>query len=191
MSNFDDVKQFHTKYDLLRPELPGLLSDDVYEFRAKFLEEEVREFRDAHEQRDLATAADSLIDLVYVACGTAVMMGLPWEAIWNAVQRANMQKVRAKNAAESKTGTGRGHAQDVIKPPGWKAPNVGLILAAYAGLKQHLGKEPTARQVQRLAEYGDMDGKTEAQAAELVMEQIHNLQRAGVSPPLPMFEDVE
>ena len=39
---------------------------------------------------------DALIDLTYVAMGTAYMMGLPWQDLWDEVQRANMSKVRAK-----------------------------------------------------------------------------------------------
>lgn len=46
-------------------------------------------------------------------------MGLPFNDVWDLVHRANMQKVRAKRAEESK----RGSRFDVIKPPGWEAPD--------------------------------------------------------------------
>jgi predicted HAD superfamily Cof-like phosphohydrolase len=72
--------------------------------------------------------ADALIDLVYVAMGTAHLLGLPWEALWNEVQIANMRKVRAAaDASDSK----RGSAFDVVKPPGWQPPNIKRILENY------------------------------------------------------------
>ena len=67
--------------------------------------------------------ADALIDLVYVAMGTAVMMGLPWQQLWDDVQRANMSKVRGT--------THRGHTVDVSKPPGWVGPKTMEILTKY------------------------------------------------------------
>ena len=130
-TNFANVKAFHEKFDLLRPDLPTLLPADVLEFRVKFMHEEINEFTEAHAAGDLATAADSLIDAVYVVMGTAVMMGLPWQLLWDAVQQANMQKVRAIDAYHSASTTGRGHAQDVVKPVGWKHPDIKQLLIDY------------------------------------------------------------
>ena len=63
---------FHCKFNLpyvsvVRPVTPHLLDDETYDFRLKFLNEELNEYASAHEERDLAKAADALIDLVYVA----------------------------------------------------------------------------------------------------------------------------
>lgn len=70
--------------------------------------------------QDIDEQADALIDLVYVAKGTAVMMGLPWDMLWDDVQRANMSK---------EAGVGkRGHLVDCIKPPGWVPPQTHEIL---------------------------------------------------------------
>jgi predicted HAD superfamily Cof-like phosphohydrolase len=73
---------------------------------------------------------DALIDLVYVALGTADLMGLPWEKMFEEVQRANMAKERAKSADESMAKTGRGHVLDVVKPAGWTPPDHLPILTA-------------------------------------------------------------
>jgi len=65
-------------------------------------------------------AADSLIDLVYVTVGTALMMGLPWAELWAAVQERNMAKELAlPDGSNSK----RNNPLDVIKPEGWYPPN--------------------------------------------------------------------
>ena len=99
---------------------PRLLTIDELKFRSKFMREEFNEFMDAAGHEDLAGMADALVDLVYVAMGTAHMMGLPWETLWSEVQRANMQKERAVRVEQSK----RGSTLDVIKPDGWTPPDI-------------------------------------------------------------------
>lgn len=129
-SNFADVKAFHVKFGLPHSQLPQLLEPDIYRFRTDFMAEELREFDEAMEVADLPHAADALIDLVYVAMGTAVMMGIPWQLLWDAVQAANMNKVRASNAEDERSV--RKHTLDVVKPPGWQPPNIQYLLDHYA-----------------------------------------------------------
>lgn len=121
-----DVRFFHQKFGVPMATEPSFLNPEALEFRIKFLKEELQEFIDAHAAYDMHGAADALVDLAYVLHGTALMMGLPWPALWNEVQRANMAKVRATNASQSK----RGSALDVIKPEGWKAPDHIVALGA-------------------------------------------------------------
>jgi predicted HAD superfamily Cof-like phosphohydrolase len=118
-SNWEDVKQFHRKYGVPVSETPSLLSPEKLEFRTKFLREELNEFINGASEGNLEKMGDALIDLVYVALGTAHMMGLPWQLMWNEVQLANMRKVRATDPSQSK----RGSALDVVKPGGWKGPD--------------------------------------------------------------------
>lgn len=121
-TGYQDVQQFHDKFQVPLAAKPQLLDDETYNFRLAFMREELNEFVNAHYQNDLATALDSLIDLVYVAYGTAQMMGVPtsmWQEMWNAVQKANMSKVRATSADQSKRGT----ALDVVKPQNWQGPS--------------------------------------------------------------------
>ncbi len=119
---FQDVKAFHLKYGLLASDVPRMLTQRKAGERIEFMAEELREYAQAVLDNDIEKAADALVDLVYVALGTAVMMGLPWAQLWAEVQRANMQKVRGI--------THRGHKVDVMKPPGWIPPNHQPILAA-------------------------------------------------------------
>lgn len=118
-SNFQDVEDFHTKYQVPVAPYPMLLNMETLEFRKKFMVEELTEFLQSHYRGDVEGCADALIDLVYVAMGTAVMMGLDWQPMWDEVQRANMSKVRATSASQSKRGT----ALDVVKPEGWRGPD--------------------------------------------------------------------
>jgi predicted HAD superfamily Cof-like phosphohydrolase len=85
--------------------------------------EELAEYTNAITKKDTAGALDALVDIVYIALGTAWLFNLPFEKAWNEVQKANMSKIRAKD----KTGK-RGTKFDVIKPKDWKAPNIEKII---------------------------------------------------------------
>lgn len=63
---------------------------------------------------------DALIDLVYVALGTAYLHRFPFNEGWARVQEANMRKVRANKKSDSKRRT----THDVVKPPGWRSPEL-------------------------------------------------------------------
>jgi len=126
VSNYQDVKDFHEKYQVPCSSVPALLDPFTMDYRIKFLREELDELVFSHGMDDLAGCADALVDLVYVAMGTAVIMGLPWEQLWDEVQRANMTKRLAKpDGSDSK----RGSPLDVIKPPGWVGPDHSAALA--------------------------------------------------------------
>lgn len=116
----EDVRDFHNKFLVPMSPEPAFLDDAAHQYRSKFLQEELDEFGEAFIEKDLAKAGDALIDLVYVALGTALMMGLPWQQMWPLVQTANMAKRLAKpDGSDSK----RNNPLDVIKPEGWTAPD--------------------------------------------------------------------
>lgn len=130
MSNFDAVGDFHQKFGLpnvtyggVKPTL--IAPSELMLFRLKFLQEELIETTMAMAEGDLPKAADGLVDLVYVALGTAHLMGLPWEEIFDEVQRSNMAKERAQPDGSNST---RGSSFDVIKPDGWRPPDIASIL---------------------------------------------------------------
>lgn len=116
----EDVRAFHKKFDILNNHIPTMVTKRKLQERIECMQEELDEFRKAVEEQDFAEQADALIDLVYFAKGTAVMMGLPWVELWDDVQRANMTKVRGVGK--------RGHAVDMVKPEGWKKPDGESIL---------------------------------------------------------------
>lgn len=128
-SNFHDVGDFHQKFGLdnvtHHPEVgPHLISTDAIAFRMGFLQEELNELQVAYDNQDLPKIFDALLDLVYVALGTAQMHHFPWQEGWNEVQRANMTKQRAMSTADST----RGSTLDVFKPVGWKPPDIEGVL---------------------------------------------------------------
>lgn len=131
-TNYQDVGLFQQKFNLYhfdfqRPQPIRMLSHEEFEFRLKFLHEELKEFEVGFIQKDIVQIADALIDLVYVAMGTAHLSRLPWEGLWREVQRANMMKERAKYASDSK----RNSTLDVVKPKGWTPPDIHHVLSTH------------------------------------------------------------
>lgn len=128
LSNFEDVGEFHEKFGLMTtpPEGPPReLNEDLLKFRARFLQEELDEFQGGMLIADHAQMFDALLDLVYVAMGTAHLLGYPWQDGWTLVQQANMSKVRARaDGSDSK----RGSSWDVVKPEGWRPPDIDRLL---------------------------------------------------------------
>lgn len=154
MTFYDDVAEFNKKFNLpTEGSHPlGKLDDDTLKYRVKFMIEELAEFCAAHGLRmveaslwaaresadseipihnrrvDLEKAGDALMDLTYVALGTAHFMGLPGNAMWAEVQRANMDKVRGEGASDPRSS--RQHDLDVVKPEGWRAPDHAPLIEA-------------------------------------------------------------
>jgi predicted HAD superfamily Cof-like phosphohydrolase len=125
---FQDVADFHRRVIAQAPsESPSLISQKFVFERFRFMQEELDEFVTAAFDGDMVGAADGLTDLVYVAVGTMYLMGLPFNDIWNAVQSANMRKVRGM--------TKRGNAFDAAKPEGWVGPEAEIAVAIGESIK--------------------------------------------------------
>ena len=119
-----DIDNFHNKYGFEKNEKIDIPNNsELINFRTAFLMEELAEYTNAITKKDAAGALDALVDIVYIALGTAWLFNLPFEKAWNEVQKANMSKIRAKD----KTGK-RGTKFDVVKPKDWKAPNIEKII---------------------------------------------------------------
>lgn len=124
-SNHDDVGDFHQKFDIPYGVGPRDVPDDLLDFRIDFIKEELREFEDARDAGDEAGMFDALIDMAYIIHGTAHILGYPWQEGWDEVQQANMSKRKVQpDGSDSK----RGSKWDVVKPPGWTAPDMERIL---------------------------------------------------------------
>lgn len=129
-----DVGEFHEKFGLQNTNYEGAgptgleLDPTLLKFRRDFLLEELDEFAVSMHNNDLPGMADALVDIVYVALGTAHLLGLPWQTLWDDVQRANMAKERA--AADGSNSV-RNSPWDVVKPEGWVGPETAQILRDY------------------------------------------------------------
>jgi predicted HAD superfamily Cof-like phosphohydrolase len=119
-----DIDAFHKKFKFEKNEKVGIPDDnELVNFRTSFLMEELAEYTQAITKKDAAGALDALVDIVYIALGTAWLFNLPFEKAWKEVQRANMSKIRAKSKSKK-----RGTSFDVVKPKGWTAPDIEQII---------------------------------------------------------------
>jgi predicted HAD superfamily Cof-like phosphohydrolase len=145
---FRDIALFHEKFGLEQTSDPNHgLPEELLKFRLGFLLEELREYARAvgfdiswgSEQgfffkplgaldpvESMEEAFDGLLDLAYVTLGTAYMHRFPWNDGWSRVQEANMSKVRAESADDSRST--RKNKFDVVKPIGWKKPTLKDLL---------------------------------------------------------------
>ena len=114
MSYYNAVQQFHSKVLGIEDTLPTLILPVKFSQRVAFMEEEIEELGQAYINEDLVGVADALADLIYVAIGTAHMMGIDMDKVFKVVHAANMRKQRGI--------TKRGMVYDAIKPAGWVGP---------------------------------------------------------------------
>lgn len=92
-TNLDLVREFHERFLCPIGDNPELPSNVLCFLRWKLLYEELEEFSEALEKRDLVGAADALADILYVAYGAALTFGLPINEIFAEVHRSNMTKL--------------------------------------------------------------------------------------------------
>lgn len=118
---FRDVIAFHRKFGLAyNGEDP---TPEEANLRYNRLHEEMLEFSEACVKNDHEGMLDGLVDLVYIALGTAYRMGWNFEEAWRRVHKANMAKERG-TPQSSKYGTGF----DIVKPEGWTPPNLSDLI---------------------------------------------------------------
>lgn len=146
LSNHQLVAMMHKKFQLLdRDEGPRTLTQEEYVFRITAMMEELLEYTNAcssnfstkekldsimfqfknilnnteFDNEDLEDQFDALLDLAVFTIGTADRQNFPWDEGFMRVMEANMGKELGSNG--DKRG---GFKRDLIKPDGWKAPDL-------------------------------------------------------------------
>lgn len=122
---FEAVGEFHAAFGVTSRRIPTVdVGAGELTLRQDLLDEEVGELRDAVAARDVVGVADALADIVYIACGTAQALGIPFDEVFAEVHRANMSKLGADGRPVLRA-DGK-----VLKGPGYTRPDVAGILAA-------------------------------------------------------------
>lgn len=118
----DAVRAFHIKFEQDYAGEPRELPASVAALRMKLVLEEVQELRDAIDRGELHEQLDALCDLLYVTLGTAIVMGMTdvLEEAFTRVHHSNMNK----QLTPSRHGSKRDSPWDVVKPEGWKPPDL-------------------------------------------------------------------
>lgn len=122
-----DVQAFHEATGLPVGDLTAAPVWQDRRLRAELILEEAMETIEAlgfnvtaevwesvNDEPDWVGFIDGLCDLIYVACGAAVTMGIDLDPFWDEVQRANMGKAGGPVRADGK----------VLKPEGWRGPDI-------------------------------------------------------------------
>ena len=116
-----DINRFHNKFGFKKNEKVGIPdNNELVNFRTSFLMEELAEYTQAITKKDDAAALDALVDIVYIALGTAWLFNLPFNSAWKAVHKANMKKVRGRSK--------RSYYYDCVKPKGWQSPDIQKVI---------------------------------------------------------------
>ena len=122
MSNmYDDVLEFTLTFGQRVGKVPELPSEEERELRKALLAEEYREYIDAERDNDIVEISDALADMIYIICGTAISYGIPLDKIFDEVHRSNMAKLHDGVVLRREDGK-------ILKPAGWKPPNIAKFL---------------------------------------------------------------
>ena len=140
MINFEKVKEFHFAFGHPVERIPSLPSDREIELRLNLILEELLELGESFggwtlnnsqwikpelsdvDSKTLVGVADALADLEYVIHGTALVCGLPSQAVFDEVHRSNMSKLFEDGKPR--------YREDgkVLKGPNYSAPNIYKII---------------------------------------------------------------
>lgn len=116
------VGEFHEAFGLPDLDTPSIPHVSEIWLRQGLIDEEVEELREANLNRDIVEVADALADIIYVACGTALVYGIDLEAVFEEVHRSNMAKL-GPDGQPIYRGDGK-----VLKPEGWTPPAIARAL---------------------------------------------------------------
>jgi predicted HAD superfamily Cof-like phosphohydrolase len=133
-THHEDLLDFHNAFQVKTVWKDDLLiNPEVLQFRVDLIDEEVNKellpavekFKEHSSLENLAEVADGLVDAVYVLLGMAVALELPWQELWNEVQRSNMAKVQPDGSVKRRA-DGK-----ILKPDTWTPPDIFSVLMVW------------------------------------------------------------
>ena len=74
-------------------EKAGFPKDEIVSLRYELIEEELAEFKDAINKKDIKEVADALTDILYVTYGAGHAFGINLDKCFKEVQSSNMSKL--------------------------------------------------------------------------------------------------
>jgi predicted HAD superfamily Cof-like phosphohydrolase len=129
----DDVLSFHRKFGCAIGARPGVPDEAVKRLRIALIREETAELLAALERDDLVEITDGGLDLVYVVLGTLIAYGVNPRGPWNEIHRSNMSKSGGGERADGK----------VLKPRGWRPPDIAGSLRMQRPLRRDRAVDPS------------------------------------------------
>ena len=93
MTNFEKVGIFMKTFGQEVKDRPSFSTEKINNLRVSLIEEELKEFKDAMESKDLLEVADALTDILYVTYGAGHAFGINLDKCFDEVQSSNMSKL--------------------------------------------------------------------------------------------------
>ena len=93
MTNFQSVKKFMETFGQEIKEKAEFPGKKITELRYDLIKEELDEFKDAIEKKDIKEVADALTDILYVTYGAGHAFGINLDKCFQEVQNSNMSKL--------------------------------------------------------------------------------------------------
>jgi len=87
------------------------------------VQEEFQELKTAYENKDYVEITDGIIDVLVTAINLGISLNIDLEGAWTEVLQSNMAKIDPATGKVNKRQDGK-----VIKPQGWKAPELEKFL---------------------------------------------------------------
>tara|TARA_B100001027_G_scaffold89998_1_gene61741 strand:- start:763 stop:1134 length:372 start_codon:yes stop_codon:yes gene_type:complete len=93
MTNFEKVKKFMKTFGQEVKEKARFPDNKITSLRYDLIKEELQEFRDAIDRKDIKEVADALTDILYVTYGAGHAFGIDLDKCFEEVQNSNMSKL--------------------------------------------------------------------------------------------------
>ena len=93
MTNFQKVKTFMQTFGQDVKSKPSFSTEKINDLRYNLIKEELDEFKQAIDNKDLFEVADALTDILYVTYGAGHAFGIDLDKCFEEVQNSNMSKL--------------------------------------------------------------------------------------------------
>ena len=123
MSNFKSVKKFMQTFGQEVKEKAEFPANKIITLRYDLIREELAEFKEAIDKRDIKEVADALTDILYVTYGAGHAFGINLDKCFEEVQNSNMSKL-GKDGKPIYNDKGK-----VMKGPNYFKPNLNKFVA--------------------------------------------------------------
>jgi predicted HAD superfamily Cof-like phosphohydrolase len=87
-----ELTEFHRAFDYPTPVKPTFEAN--HKLRYTLIKEELNEYKEACENKDIIEIADAIADMAYLVLGAAVEHGINLEPVFDEVHRSNMSKLQ-------------------------------------------------------------------------------------------------
>jgi len=123
MSNFESVKKFMETFGQEIKEKASFPNDKITFLRYELIKEELDEFKEAIDKKDIKEVADALTDILYVTYGAGHAFGIDLDKCFEEVQNSNMSKL-GNDGKPIYNDKGK-----VMKGPNYFKPNLSKFVA--------------------------------------------------------------